>query len=129
MSIRLVLALVFGVLVIGCASTDTVKEAKGQGTTRSYARSYDAVYEATLAAAKKKDLEVVEANKDTGALVLSHGVTLLSWGERIAVFMKAIGSNATQVEIVSKPVLAPLNFPPEWDRILLDQIAEELQKK
>jgi hypothetical protein len=53
---------------------------------------------------------------------LSHGVTLWSWGERIAVFLKAATDKTTEVEIVSKPVLAPLNFPPDWQKILLDQI-------
>lgn len=129
MLIRLILAFFVGTLVIGCASTETVKEARGQGTSRVYDRPYDAVYDATVVAAKAKELEVVEADKAKGSLVLSHGVTWWSWGERIAVFLKRTGPSATEVEIVSKPVMAPLNFPPEWDKILLQQIGEELARK
>lgn len=129
MLIRLIVAFLVGTLLIGCASTETVKEARGEGTSRTYARPYDAVYDATLAAARAKELEVVEADKAKGSLVLSHGVTWWSWGERIAVFIKAAGAAATEVEIVSKPVMAPLNFPPEWDKILLQQIDEELARK
>ncbi len=116
-------------LLAGCASTETVRQAQGQGVARTYPAAYEAVYNATLQAAKSRELEVVESDKAAGRLVLSHGVTLWSWGERIAVFIKARGSAATEVEIVSKPVLSPLNFPPDWQRILLDQIGVELAAK
>ena len=116
-------------IVSGCASTETVKEEKGQGVTRAYPYAYEPVYNATLAAAKTKELEVVENDKTNGRLILSHGVTLWSWGERIAVFIKHVTTNITEVEIVSKPVLSPLNFPPDWQHILLDQIDIELQSR
>lgn len=116
-------------LLGGCASTETVKEAQGQGVSRTYQAPYERVYTATLDAAKSKKLEVVEDNQMAGKLVLSHGVTLWSWGERVAVFVKTKGPTATEVEVVSKPVLAPLNFPPDWQKILLDQIDAELASK
>jgi len=119
----------FAVIVGGCASTETVKEAKGQGVSRAYQQAYEPVYNATLAAAKTKQLEVIESDKGRGRLILSHGITLWSWGERIAVFIKPMAANSTEVEIVSKPVLAPLNFPPDWQQILLDQIEVELRSR
>jgi hypothetical protein len=117
---------VFVVFIGGCASTETVKEAKGQGVSRIYQEAYGPVYNATLAAAKSKNLDVVESDKTTGRIILSHGVTLWSWGEKIAVFVQKKGTTTTQVEVVSKPVLSPLNFPPDWQKILLDQIDVEL---
>lgn len=120
---------VVAAFIAGCASTETVKEAKGQGVTRTYAYPFQPVYDATLAAAKSKSLEVVESDKASGRLVLSHGVTLWSWGERIAVFIKPADRRSTEVEIVSKPVLSPLNFPPDWQKILLDQIDVELKAR
>jgi hypothetical protein len=50
-----------------------------------------------------------------------------SWGERIAIFVTKISDNQTQVEIISKPVVAPLNFPPDWVSRLFDAIGTELQ--
>jgi hypothetical protein len=117
------------ILATGCASTETVKEAQGQGVSRVFQFAYDPVFDATVAAAKTKELKVVESDKGTGRIVLSHGVTLWSWGERIAVFIKHVTDNSTEVEIVSKPVLSPLNFPPDWQKILLDQIDVELHSK
>jgi len=89
------------IIVSGCASTETVKEAKGQGVSRSYQYAYEPVYNATLAAAKTKQLEVVESDKANGRLILSHGITPWSWGERIAVFIKPMATHSTEVEIVS----------------------------
>ncbi len=118
---------VLAILLTACASTETVKEAQGQGISRSYENAYESVFNASIAAAKAKELEVVESDKNSGRLVFSKGVTLWSWGERIAVFVKPVNGKTTQVEVVSKAVVAPLNFPPDWQNILLDQIASELQ--
>lgn len=125
---------VFGIFLLalflgGCASTETVKDARGQGSTRTYQYAYDPVFNAALAAAKAKELEVVESDKSGGRIMLSHGVTLWSWGERIAIFFKSVSPKATDVEIVSKPVLSPLNFPPDWEKTLHDQIDTELRAR
>jgi hypothetical protein len=118
---------IFAIVAGGCASTETVKEAKGQGASRVYQSAYEPVFNATLAAAKTKELEVVENDKSSGRLILAHGVTLWSWGERIAVFVKPLTAETTEVEIVSKPVMSPLNFPPDWQQILLEQIDVQLR--
>jgi hypothetical protein len=123
---QLIIPLV-ALIVSACASTETVREAQGEGATRTYAQAYEPVYSAVIAAAKAKELEIVENDKANGRLVLSHGITPWSWGERIAVFLKRMASDRTQVEVVSKPVLAPMNFPPDWQTILLDQIDAELR--
>ncbi|MBK5105058.1 MAG: hypothetical protein JJE42_12490, partial [Burkholderiales bacterium] len=94
---------------------------------RTFQYAVEPVYNATLAAAKTKELEVVEQDLTKGRLILSHGVTLWSWGERIAVFIKPMASTSTRVEIVSKPVLSPLNFPPDWQQILFDEIDAQLR--
>lgn len=123
-------SLVISLIVIvigGCASTETVKESEGQGITRTYPYPYDLVYDATISAAKTQELEIVETDKSNGRLIFKHGVTLWSWGENIAVFIKPQSTNSTEVEIVSEPVMAPFNIPPDWQHILLDKIDEELR--
>jgi hypothetical protein len=116
-------------IAIGCATTDTVKESEGEGVSRIYQYEYIPVFEATLNAAKAKELDVVEHDEKAGRVILSHGVTLWSWGERIAIFVKPVNDASTEVEIVSKAVMSPLNFPPDWENILFDQIDTELKTK
>jgi predicted small integral membrane protein len=117
------------IIMVGCTTTESVKEAKGQGTIRVYAHSFDTVFQATLDAAPKHKLSVVEKNRNAKTIMLSHGTTWMSWGENIAVFFKELAANSTEVEVVMKPVMQPLNFPKDWEKILHEQIASELKNK
>jgi len=116
-------------LASGCATTQTVKEAKGQGTSRVYRHGYNSVYRATLSAAKEKKLEVAEDDRKAHRLILTQGVSWKGLGEKVAVFITPMTRTRTKVEVVSKPVLAPLNFQPDWQQALLDQIDTELGAK
>lgn len=84
------------------------------------------VYRATLSAAKEKKLEVAEDDHKAHRLVLTQGVSWRGLGEKVAVFITPMTRTRTKVEVVSKPVLAPLNFQPDWQQALLDQIDAEL---
>lgn len=114
------------ILIVGCASTDSVKQEKGEGDKRLFEHSYEAVFDATLEVAGKQELEVVEQDRSSGTIMLSHGVTLWSRGERIAVFVTRVSASQTEVEIVSRPVMAPLNFPTDWVNRIFDGLAREL---
>ena len=39
-----------------------------------------------------------------------------------------VSPTSTEVETVTKAIMTPLNFWPEWDKILLDRIATELAR-
>ena len=109
-----------------CASIDSVKDARGKGVKRTFKQPYDEVYAATLAAAARKKLELVSATRATGAILLSNGASLGSLGERIAVFVSRLGERVTSVEVVSRPVVSTLSFPPDWPILLFGEIEEEL---
>jgi hypothetical protein len=115
-------------LLTACASIETVKEARGEGSKKLYNYPFNKVHSATLSTARKQGLAILESNESEGRVLLSHGVTLLSWGERIAVFLKRVSDGATEVEILSKPVMAPLNFPPNWVSLLFNGLDEELRQ-
>ncbi|MGH8747738.1 MAG: hypothetical protein ACREU5_01365 [Burkholderiales bacterium] len=44
-------------------------------------------------------------------------------------FITPVTRTRTKVEVVNKPVPAPLNFQPDWQQALLDQIDVELRVK
>lgn len=123
---RLLGGVVLALLLAGCASVDTVRNAQGQGVKRTFRQSYDVVYAAALASAARRRLEVVEQDRATGRILLSSGASWGSLGERIAIFVTRAGSRATLVEIVSKPVLSTVTFPPDWPVWLFGDIEEEL---
>jgi hypothetical protein len=112
-----------------CASIDSVKDARGTGVKRTFKQPYGEVYAATLAAAATKNLELVSATQATGAILLSNGASLGSLGERIAVFVSRLGDRLTSVEVVSRPVVSTLSFPPDWPVLLFGDIEEELARR
>lgn len=114
------------VAAAGCATVDSVKEARGQGIKRTYRQPYELVYQAALKAASGRKLQFVEQDAAAGRLVLSHGATWGSLGERIAVFVTRLGERSTSVEIVARAVFTPLNFPPDWPALLFGDIEAEL---
>lgn len=116
----------FAVALSGCASTESVKASREEAVHRVYAAPYDSVYAATLAAAKAKELDLVESDPSTGRIVVSHGISWWSWGERIVIWLRSLNESNTDVAIVSKPILAPFNYPPDWTSRLFEQIAAEL---
>lgn len=118
-------AAVAAAIMVGCASVDTVKDAKGHGVKRSFRQPYEVVYAAAVSAAAKRKLEVVEQDRAAGRLVLSSGPSWSSLGEHIAVFVSRTKDRVTSVEIVSKPVLSA-TFPPDWPALLFGDIEQEL---
>lgn len=123
---RLFGAIIVLLMIAGCASVETVRDAKGQGAKRTFRHHYDAVYQATVNAASRRKLEFVEQNRATGRILLSSGASWASLGEHIAVFVSRTGDRATTVEVVSKPVLATVTFPPDWPALLFGDIEQEL---
>lgn len=110
----------------GCTTIDSVKDARGQGVKRIFYQSYDEVFAATLNAAARRNLEVVSSQRESGTLLLAHGAALGSLGERIAVFVTRVNDRTVSVEVVARPVLATLGFPPDWPGLLFADIDEEL---
>lgn len=120
-------------IVGGCISIEAVKEAKGQGVVRTYQYAYDDVFDAAVSVAKKNEYSegylkgyfaVIEADKTIGRLLLTQFIY-----ERIAVFVKAVSPDVTEVEIVSKPGLSTMIFRNDWPPILFEKIDAELRAK
>ena len=70
-------------------------------------------------------LQNVEANKKDRYMLAQRGVTALSYGENVAVFIEPVGKKQTKVEIVTKRTWAPSVFAPDW----AEPIFAELDKK
>lgn len=124
---RAVLLLAALTLVAGCATTQSVQNARGEGIKRLFPYDLDAVHAAVLAAARARDLAVVEGDRTSGQYVFASAMSWRSFGERIAVFVRTLSPRLTEVEVVSKPVLTPLNFPRDWELVVLNEIDSSLR--
>lgn len=113
-------------LFAACASDETVKAARGQGVKRVFKQAHDDVFAAAVAAAEKRQLEVVSSDRDSGTIVLNSRPTFSSIaGERISIFVARLRDRTTSVEIVSRATLA-VSLPRDWPVLLFGEIEEEL---
>ncbi len=126
---KIISLLVVMLIVSACSTTQAVKQSRGKGLRKHYSQSYDEVYSATLETVYNQKLHVEEHDKETGFLYATHGVTLWSWGERIAIYVYKVDDGGTEVEIVSRKVLVPLNFAPDWAKYIFTGIEAELQSQ
>jgi hypothetical protein len=123
---RVVASALVLVMLAACASIDTLMASRGKGVKRTFRFGYDDVYVVALEAAGKRKLEIVDTTTSKGTLLLSNGASWSSLGERIAVFVVQLNDKTTSVEIVSRPVVPTVTFPPDWAELLLSDIEELL---
>ena len=126
--IPVVIASVCMVLVsTGCSTMADAKAAKGRGTSQTFAVASDRVWQVLPAAVKSAGLDYVAGNKDEGYALAQRGLTVLSSGENVAIFIDKPTSESTTVEVVTKKTLATDIFAPDWARPILDNIAGMLK--
>ena len=113
-------------LLAACASTDTLMAARGKGVKRTFRYGYDDVYAVALEAAGKRKLQIVDVTTSKDTILLANGASWSSLGERVAVFIIQLNDKTTSVEIVSRPLVPTVTFPPDWAGLLFGDIEELL---
>ena len=126
-SLKYVILALIGLSLQACAAADSAKYAKGQGMTQVYAASYDDTWDASIAAVDVTSGTIVEQDKTAGSIVAKYGVTAFSWGERVAVFLKSLGKNQTEVEVVSKRAVGVNVTAANWEDDIHENISKTLK--
>lgn len=124
-SVLLVLCSIFA----GCASTATVRGARGTGRSEVYNYSYDKTYDAAVNAARDQAIEILEKDKETGTILGKKGVSAFSYGERIGIYLYKIEEAKTKVEVISAKVLATNVFAKDWTDAIFVAIRKNLESK
>lgn len=124
---------IFGALALvlmlpACASVDVAKNAQGAGTSAVYNASYDKTWDASIQAVQATGGGVVEQDKAAGTIAAKYGVSAFSWGERVALFLKSLGNNKTQVEVVSKRAVGVNVTASNWEDEIHQGISSNLSK-
>ncbi len=74
-------------------------------------------------------LPMVGDNESEGYILAQRGITAVSYGENVAIFVESVnGVTRTRVEVVSRKAMATNVFAPDWSTEILDKLGEKLKK-
>ncbi|NWK78371.1 hypothetical protein [Aquitalea sp. LB_tupeE] len=117
-------------LLSGCSTMATSIAAKGSGTARVYAASTEQVWAVLPGVVRASGLDYVNGDKQQGMALAQRGMSALSYGENVAIFVSPEPSQSktsqTRVEVVSKRTFAPNILATNWESVLLDGLATAL---
>jgi hypothetical protein len=112
----------------GCATLADARAAKGTGMSKTFNADSETVWKTLPGVANSIGLSVVADNKAEGYMLAQRGITLMSYGENVAIFVESVGRNRTKVEVVSKRAMATNIFAPDWAPELLEKLEVALAR-
>ena len=125
---RLYILLFLLVLFTGCSTLKDASEGRGTGKQQNYAHGYDKVWDAAVKAVNESKLDLIAKDKEEGKILAQKGISVLSYGENVAVFVEpAEQENNTTVEVVSKRALQTNITAKNWSNYILAKIQELLK--
>lgn len=66
-------------------------------------KPYDVVWNVTLEVVRASGLSLVNDDKARGEILAQNGISLLSYGEHVAIFVETVqGKVRTRVEVINK---------------------------
>lgn len=127
---RIGLLLMISVLLLGgCQTLADARASKGKGTSRLFDATEDQVWQILPKAVNEVDLSIAGTYREDGYLLAQRGVTMFSWGERVAVFVEPQGLTQTEVEVVSMRAIAINITAAEFGNKLLNMIERMLLRE
>jgi len=113
----------------GCATLADARAARGTGEARIYDVPADAVWTALPGVLKEAGLDFVGDNRQEGYALAQRGISLLSYGEHVAIFVQEMRPGPkTRVEVVSKKAMATNVLAPNWEGEILDKLGQKLAR-
>lgn len=109
-------------MIQGCSTLADARKAEGEGVKKTYPVSYEKTWNACNTALNKLKLEIASENRDKGYILAQRGMTLGSYGENVAVFIRKKTDSETNVEVVSKKSMATNIFAPDWTEDVFKEI-------
>ncbi len=101
---RTLLILLLSAFVSACSTMADLQPGSGGTVLDVRARSYDAIWNASVRAMSQEGLTIVESDKATGTIKSESSVGVFSWGEVVGLFILPAkpGSRRYTVEVVSR---------------------------
>jgi len=121
------ISLIF-VFIQGCTTLADARKAEGEGIKKTYTAPVDRTWDATVKALEKLKLEIATQNKSDGYILAQRGMSFLSYGENVAIFIKKKGATESEVEVVSKKAMKTNIFAPDWTGDIYKEISIALNR-
>jgi hypothetical protein len=125
------LLIIFTLLILtsSCSTLADSIAAKGSGEYRIYNESYNIVWDTTMDIIQSSSIDLVSANKERGEILAQGGITPISWGENVAIFIENIKDQTkTRIEIISKRSLATNITAKNWSSYIFGKLDKRLKK-
>jgi hypothetical protein len=98
----------------GCSSLSEIRNFEGEGKKNIYQKSVDEIWPIVILSVNDLGIPIIETNKESGYVLAKRGMSVGSYGENIAIFVKKQNDSLTSVEIISKRRLATTVFATDW---------------
>jgi len=99
---------------VGCSSLSEIRNLEGEGKKNIYQKSVDEIWPIVILSVNDLGIPIIETNKESGYVLAKRGMSVGSYGENIAIFVKKQNDSLTSVEIISKRRLATTVFATDW---------------
>jgi hypothetical protein len=99
---------------IGCSSLSEIRNLEGEGKKNTYQKSVDEIWPIVILSVNDLGIPIIETNKESGYILAKRGMSVGSYGENIAIFVKKQNDSLTSIEIISKRRLATTVFATDW---------------
>jgi hypothetical protein len=129
MKIRVGFLIALFMLLQGCTTLNDAKKARGEGVRKIYLVNSESAWDASVMTLMMLNLEITDHSKSEGYILARRGVSAFSYGEHVAVFLKPITSNDTEIEVVSKRAVKMNLSAPDWSESFHEHIRRNLANK
>ena len=120
----MILALLY---LSGCSTMADSIAAKGTGPYRVYESTTEDVWPIAVDAVNASGLDLVSADEASKTILAQRGMTALSVGENVAIFLQDHAENQCRVEVVSKKAVKTNVFAPDWSKSIFEYLDAELK--
>ena len=104
---RFVTIIVVSLLLLsaGCASVQSVKDGRGNGTIRKYPGACSDQWKKSIETVHRLGLEILEMDQSTFTIIAKTSISGFSWGERVGIWLTQGSDKAScEIEVYSRRV-------------------------
>lgn len=113
----------------GCTTAADARADRGSGLAFSYAAPFEQVWAALPDILKDLGLRAAGDNPAEGYILVEHGASAFSWGERVAIFVERVGTRGhSRVEVVSKAALGINITATDWSKSIHERLAQRFRR-